>query len=143
MKYSAMRPKLRHKQIGGIMSIQVFENMLNQEMVSVVGAPGDDEMVFKAANGKTFTFYHEQDCCEGVNIEDVCGDINDLVGSPILYAEEVDNVDNVPDLENGDWRYESYTWTFYKFGTAKGSVTVRWLGSSNGYYSESVTYRES
>jgi hypothetical protein len=80
-------------------------------------------------------FSHHQDCCESVYIEDICGDLNDLVGSPLVEAEEVSNYDAEP-LYEGE---ESYTWTFYRFRTLKGSVSVRWYGSSNGYYSESVS----
>lgn len=81
--------------------------------------------------------YHQQDCCEDVFIEDICGDLDDLVGSPLLQAEEVTNHDSGP-LNEYD---ESYTWTFYKFATVNGSVTIRWYGSSNGYYSEYVDVR--
>ena len=84
-----------------------------------------------AGDTPSFKFYHEQDCCESVSIEDIVGDLNDLVGVPILEARE-DTQDG-----SGDG-YESATWTFYNFRTIKGSVTVRWLGESNGYYSESV-----
>ena len=93
----------------------------------------NDELVFKTADGETFEFYHIQDCCENVYIEDICGDLNDLVGCELVQAEEVSCAD-FPAPENAD----SYTWTFYKFATIKGSVTVRWLGTSNGFYSERV-----
>lgn len=119
------------------MSVTVFDKMIG-EVMSEVSESGD-EMVFNSSSGKVFKFLHQQDCCESVTIEDVCGDINDLVGSPLLVAEEVDNLD---DFEPEEGNYESCTWTFYKFATVKGSVTVRWLGVSNGYYSEGVNYYE-
>jgi hypothetical protein len=80
-----------------------------------------------------YVFFHMQDCCEHVRIEDVVGDLSDLEGEPLLIADEVAG-ESPADFE----AYESYTWTFYKFATRKGYVDVRWLGESNGYYSESV-----
>ena len=78
-------------------------------------------------------FFHVSNCCEVVQIESIEGDLTDLFSS-LLMCEQVSS-------ENGRvMDYESYTWTFYKFATVKGYVTVRWLGSSNGYYSESVSW---
>ncbi len=95
------------------------------------GERESDVLLFVGAGDvPSFKFYHEQDCCETVRIEDIVGDLNDLVGVPILEARE--------DTQDGGANYESATWTFYNFRTIKGSVTVRWLGESNGYYSESV-----
>ena len=88
------------------------------------------EMIFKTTCGYTYRYFHIEDCCEWVKVEDVIGDIEDLIGSPIKMAEVTTNT------AEKDWQHQ--TWTFYKFATDKGYVTVRWLGESNGYYSERV-----
>ncbi len=109
-------------------------NVLKGKTLESVKDQGD-ELVFKTTDGEVYRMYHEQDCCENVRLEDVVGDLQDLVGSEILVAEEVKG-EGPADFE----AYESYTWTFYKFATRKGYVDLRWLGESNGYYSESVSF---
>jgi hypothetical protein len=100
--------------------------MVGKSFVRVVN--DGDSVTFKAEDGSGYRFQHDQD--SRVKVEDVVGDLNDLVGAPLLVAEEV-----VHRGEDGD---DSWTWTFYRFQTIKGSATIRWYGESNGYYSESV-----
>ena len=97
----------------------------------------DDTINFLSSDGRKYVMYHDQDCCEHVYIEDICGNIDDIKNSPILQAEESSS-SNGENLK-GD---ESFTWTFYKIATIKGSLTIRWYGSSNGYYSEGVSFEE-
>ena len=94
---------------------------------------GSEEAHFYTSDGLHYKMYHLQDCCEYVYIEDVCGDVEDLIGNPIIRAEERRNYDGGP-LEEFD--YSSYTWTFYALATKKGYVDIRWYGTSNGYYGE-------
>ena len=91
-----------------------------------------------------FLMTHRQDCCESVWLAEVVGEWNDLLGTPLFVAECVSNHENPRDKLNEDddayWdAVDSETWTFYKLTTMKGSVTLRWYGTSNGYYSEGVS----
>ena len=109
--------------------------MLGKTFVQVTGDVGGYEMLFETAQGERFMFAHQQDCCECVDINDIVGNLQDLVGEPLLLAEEVSGETPVDFVERD---HESVTWTFYKFATRKGYVDVRWLGESNGYYGEGV-----
>ena len=103
---------------------------------------GDDSIHFESTTGEQWKMFHNQLCCESVNIEDVVGDLQDLVGAPILMAEvSTNSVDGKHSLDP-DVPDESFTWTFYKLATAKGYVTIRWYGYSNGYYSERVSFEK-
>lgn len=112
-----------------------FSMLAGKTLSAVIEGPARDTLTFRTTNGEVYQLFHEQDCCENVYLEDVCGDLNDLVGSPILMAEEV--IEDGEPLNEYD---ESYSWTFYKLATVKGYVTLRWYGTSNGYYSESVQF---
>lgn len=110
----------------------ILEKMTGQIVKQITGAKeGSDSILFEMESGDTFQFYHEQDCCESVDLESIEGDVENLIGSPLTQAEESTNQE---ENKYGD----SKTWTFYKFATVKGYVTFRWLGESNGYYSENV-----
>ena len=90
----------------------------------------DNEIIYFFTDEEVYKMYHNQDCCESVVIDDICGDLDDLLYSPLVVAEET--------VKNGDVG-DSSTWTFYRLMAAdKLPVVIKWLGQSNGYYSESV-----
>jgi hypothetical protein len=113
--------------------------LLGKTLIDIKGVVGDTEMIFTTITGEVYKLYHYQDCCECVSVEDICGDLIDLIGSPLLVVEEVLSDKNPPGV-NIPYQ-DSFTWTFYKLSTIKGSVTIRWYGKSNGYYSERVDFK--
>lgn len=80
-------------------------------------AVGEDSIIFTVSEEEIYKMYHRQDCCEYVELEDVCGNIRDILGEPLTEAEEVSN--------EGENKAGIFKWTFYKLRTVKGSVVLR------------------
>ncbi len=91
-----------------------------------------DEIIFECDDGSVYKQYHQQDCCESVSVEDICGDLSGLVGQFVIDAFE-----KTSQSEDEDG---SQTWTFYTIVTFNNAVTIRGYDESNGYYSESVDF---
>jgi hypothetical protein len=110
------------------------EEMQNQTFTSVRAT--NDTVTFENDEVR-YVLYHDTDCCESVYVEEIIGDLEDLENLPLLISREDTNAE-----DPGTCNSESYTWTFYNFATYKGYVTIRFLGESNGYYSEEVYCRK-
>ena len=109
-----------------IKEIKVFGDLVGSALAKIDVINEDnlcgDRIIFTLDNGEQYQLFHYQDCCESVNIEDICGDMGDLLGSPILLAEEVSNDNEHPeelpaDDERRAYYNDSFTWTFYKLST--------------------------
>jgi len=104
-----------------------FSQLLGKTIVNITGCEQFSEKVdFECSDGTLYRLYHEQDCCEHVNLYDTIGDANDILNSPIVLAELVTEADR----------------SFYKLSTIKGSITLRWLAEDNPYYSTEVDFVE-
>lgn len=110
-----------------------ISDLMGKTITQIKGAEKQSGMItFYTSDGYRYDMYHEQDCCESVYVEDITGDIKDIIGEEIVEASEISQ-DNPHATESG-------TWTFYKLNSYKGwgGICIRWNGESNGYYSESV-----
>ena len=115
-----------------------LSELVGKTIKSIDGLERESEAVNITTNcGNVYRFYHSQDCCEVVYLDDFEGDSALLAGALIISAKEV-NSENEPPPDGDD--VDSYTWTFYEIETTKGEIFMRWLGESNGYYSETVDF---
>lgn len=120
------------------MSLEIYDDMIGKNFSNVINL--DNKILyFQFEDDSGYVFYHNQDSCENVYIEDICGNLGDLTNHPILSAELVGGESFEPESEYGE---EYIDWYFYKFSTIKGSVTIRWCGTSNGCYSTTVEFKK-
>ena len=66
-----------------------IEQLLGKTLTKITN--DDSEILFETTEGevyKMYKMYHSQDCCETVSIDTIYGDLQDLIGNPILLAAE-------------------------------------------------------
>lgn len=117
------------------MKYSTIEELIGKTFDFVYTNENKDKL-FLRNESESYVFFHQQDCCECVSIEDICGDLSDLAGVPLLVAEECSKEDN--NAHDPDYNIHYGSWTFYRFSTIKGSATIRWYGTSNGCYAVDV-----
>ena len=110
-----------------------LDEIVGETLDCVEGLEQDSEQViFVTKSGKAIKLHHEQDCCECVDLNDFENDVENFDGAKVLSFEEVS-------CQEFETSYsDTQTWTFYKLETNRGGLWMRWLGESNGYYSENV-----
>lgn len=97
---------------------------------------GEDFVFFTTTDDDCFSLYHSQDCCEYVSIYDTIGDVENILNAEILHCDE----SNDEPIDNFQYTNDSHTWSIYTITTEKGTFVIRFLGESNGYYSERVYF---
>lgn len=103
---------------GAIETVNILNNFIGKSFSKVENV-NDEELIFHLDDEKKYIFYHRQDCCESVTIEDVCGNLTDLENSPLTMAEEVCH-------ERMEWREQKYILAIFA-SRAKAKVTWRKL----------------
>ena len=115
--------------------IKSLNDLVGLTIKSVSGChKGSDTFTIEFENGYSIVFHYPY-TYSNVEIDDVNGDVQGMVGNELLGIECVTNVPVDPETA-----VEYKQWTFYKFKTIDGYVDVKWYGSSNGYYSVSVNW---
>ena len=112
----------------------MIDELIGQTIRAITVTIGyNDTATFLTKEGNTYIMKHYQDCCEYVRLEQTEGELQTIVGIPVITAEVVTN----DKAKEGD---DDGQWTFYRIGTKEGMVVLRWYGSSSGYYSIDVEF---
>lgn len=115
-----------------------LEDLVGETLTHIDVDGSNDEIMLTTQSGRQIRIYHSQDCCESVTIEDTEGNWHELIGKPILVAEHDEQPLGDPPPKYSD----SWTRTSLTFKVDGATVISRWIGESNGYYSESVNIAE-
>lgn len=111
-----------------------LDSLVGEVLTHIDVSESNEEIRLTTQSGRIILIYHDQDCCESVKIEDTEGDWHSLIGKVLIETKKEEYPQGDPPPEYPD----SWTRTVLKFRVDDATVISRWIGESNGYYSESV-----
>ena len=119
-----------------------FSSLVGKTITEIQGGfAGSEAIVFSCSDDTIYRMYHSQQCCESVSVQDIVGDMDRLIGWVVQSAYVDSNCGNNCDGFSGT--DEVQQWTFYRITTMNGeTVTIRWYGTSNGWYSMDVSFAQ-
>ena len=109
--------------------IQSLDDLFGRKVKSVTGCHKGSEYMEICFTDGLKAIFEPANYMANVEIEDVNGDPQGMVGNLITLVEVISDLDSA-----------NNTWTYYRFATLDGYIDIRWFGSSNGYYSEKVNW---
>jgi len=117
------------------MNRTTVETLVGEILTHIDIDPDNDVILLTTQSGRQVRIFHDQDCCESVAIKGTDGEWHNLIGKPIVEATQEESQDDTSE-------FESCTHTQLSFRVDDATVISRWIGTSNGCYSESVDLEE-
>ena len=141
-----VKQDLSKKYILEIVNKKGIEVLLGKTITDIEISGNKDWIVFTISDKEKYRMVHKQECSEGVYIEDINGDLYDLLNSPVLKAEKRSNKID-PELGTQSRVHknslgDNVEWTYYEIATIKGYVNFRWHGATNSCYALDVDFIE-
>ena len=107
-----------------------IKTLVGETLAYIDVDPDNNEILLTTESGRKIMIYHEQDCCEHVCLEGNNGEWTELIGKVLIETSQDEE------------RMDGETKTALTFKVSDATVISRWVGTSNGYYSEHVDIKE-
>lgn len=124
-------------------NIRLISVLVGKRLIRIktlpLGSSIIEELLFICDDGTWYQMGFDYDGHPNTYVEDIVGDLEDLIGSPILIAREDTSENELSPKAEDD---ERYRWTFYNIATERGCVTIRWYAGNEGNYSAAVDFAE-
>ena len=118
--------------------IAKFSDLKGKSLKKITINTRDNYVLFDCEDTTSYILQHIQESNEEVVIEDTLGDLDDLIGTPLLLAKEINRYYKHIKSKKLTMAQRISAWSYYQLDTVKGTADIRWCGTCNGYYTNTA-----